>query len=90
MRKGNLTREQAITKVGLAAVEMVEGKNCDFTGRIQCDGDNSIEFAASVNTTSNDGDCVLTVYYYQSKESLDLSGGDLGNCEWSIYGYEVI
>ena len=54
MRKGNLSRDQVIELVGLDAVESVENENCDYTNRVQTDGDDSVEFSAIIN-------CVLPV-----------------------------
>ncbi|HBG07680.1 MAG: hypothetical protein A2075_09150 [Geobacteraceae bacterium GWC2_58_44] len=90
MRKGNLTREQAVAVVGEAAVAKVEADNCDYTSRVQTDGDTGVEFSASVKCTDKDGDdCVLVAYYYQEPEDLD-GCEDLGNLDWTIEGYEII
>ena len=37
--KGEMNREQAVAMVGEVAVDKVERENCDFTNRVQCDGD---------------------------------------------------
>ncbi len=84
MQKGNLTREQAINLVGIAAVMAVEAKNCDFTNRVMDDG-GVVEFAASVVTSEG----VLTAYYYTSQEEIDAAGEDLSDVDWEIYGYEI-
>ena len=83
MQKGNLTREQAINLVGIAAVMAVEDKGCDFTNRVMDGG--VVEFAASVVTSEG----VLTAYYYTSQEEIDAAGEDLSNVDWEIYGYEI-
>lgn len=87
--QGNLTREQAVTIVGAAALAKVNALNCEFTGRLQCDGDTRDEFAASVRCEDIDGDeCTLTAYYYQEAddvaavESLDQLG-------WEVQGYAI-
>lgn len=88
--KGNLTREQAVAQVGETAVISAESANCEPTGRLQTDGDDRVEFSASVRCDDASGDdVVLTVYYYPTQEELDLAGDDLGNVKWGIEGYEV-
>lgn len=90
MRYGKLTRDQAIEIAGAAKVDEVDAKNCDFTNRLQTDGDEAIEFSASVSFEDADGDdCSLTAFYYQFQEDLDGAGDDLSNCDWVIAGYEV-
>jgi len=86
MRKGDLTREQAIKIAGIKAVEEVEKRNCDFTNRVQCDGDNSVEFASIVKFSDKRN---LTAYYYQSQEELDACKGDLSRLNWEIHGFEI-
>jgi len=88
MRKGDLTREQAIERAGLELVEKVEGLNCDFTGRLQTDGDKAVEFSAGTNFIDQDGyNRVLTAYYYQDPEDLDEN--DFDDLDWEISGYEI-
>lgn len=94
MRKGNLTREQAIKMAGLKMVEKVESESCDFTNRLQTDGDNAIEFSASVEFTDNEStERTLTAYYYQDPETfnevMEETGGDMGCLDWEIHGYEI-
>ncbi len=90
MRKGDLTREQAIRAAGLAKVEELEALNCDFTNRLQTDGDEAIEFAATVDFVDVEGtQRALTAYYYQYQEDLDRAADDLGRLDWDIEGYEV-
>lgn len=88
--KGTLSRDQAIAQVGLAAVEVVEGENCDFTNRVQPDGDSRIEFSASADATDQDGDPVtLVAYYYQEQSDVDAIEQELEELEWKIHGFEV-
>ncbi len=90
MRRGNLTRDQAIAEVGIEAVDMVDSANCDFTNRVQTDGDEGIEFSATVSTTDREGyDIRLVAFYYQAQADLDAAGDDLSNCDWAVSGYEV-
>ena len=88
MRKGRLTRELAIQEVGLEIVEKLEHKNCDFSGCLQVDGDDVVEFTASIAFTNSDGDdCHLIAYYYQMAE--DMEGIELDQLDWKIEGYEI-
>lgn len=91
MRKGDLTRAQVIEIVGLELVEELERENCDFTNRLQTDGDDAVEFSASVVFVDNEGNNrTLTAYYYQDPEDLEeLEDGDLGSLNWEIEGYEI-
>jgi flagellar hook protein FlgE len=89
MRKGNLTREQAIEAAGLEAVEKVESMNCDFSNRVQTDGDTAVEFESCVYFIDNEGNKrSLTAYYYQEQEDLD-EVEDMGSLDWEINGYEL-
>lgn len=90
MKKGEMNREQVIEMVGIESVVAVEKENCDFTNRVQCDGDESVEFSASVKAVDKNGDdCQLIAYYYQSPEAIKAADGDLGSCDWEINGYEL-
>lgn len=90
MTKGNLTREEAIQEVGLEAVQQVESANCDFTNRVQTDGDPNVEFSASVPCMDAEGEtCTLTAYYYQDPDDLDRAE-NLDELEWQIAGYEIV
>jgi hypothetical protein len=85
MTKGTMTREQAIQAMGAELVNMLDSVNCAPTGRLQTDGDDRVEYSASI---SDNGDAVLTAYYYQS--AADLEGvEDLSDLEWTIAGYDL-
>jgi len=88
--KGEMTRAQAVAAVGESAVDEVESKGCDFTGRVQCDGDSRVEFSASVRCEDREGYHVtLIAYYYQDQADLD-GVDDLGNLEFDVEGYDVV
>ena len=88
--KGEMTREQAVAAVGEDAVNNVERENCDFTNRVQCDGDTRVEFAASVRCEDTEGNAVtLRAYYYQEKADVDAVD-NLDELDWKIEGYEVV
>ena len=93
MKKGTLTREQAIEIVGVDAVVRVEQENCDFTNRVgyngSIQGDAEVEFSASVRAEDKDGnDVSLIAYYYQDAEAVDEN--ELDCLDWEICGHEVI
>lgn len=90
-KHGNMTREQAIEAVGLQLVERLDSEDCDFTGRLQTDGDDSIEFSASIALPEDREDFYthLFAFYYQSPEAIEAAGEDLSNCDWKISGYEI-
>lgn len=91
MQKGNLTQAEAIEIVGSDAVKHVQNANCDFTNRVQTDGDDSVEFSAEVKCKdTEDRNVTLVAYYYQTPDALDAAGDDLSNLEWQVAGYEVI
>lgn len=88
--KGEMTREQAVAMVGEVAVDKVERENCDFTNRVQCDGDTRTEFAASVRCEDREGNKVtLVAYYYQEQADVDAVE-NLDELNWEIAGYEVV
>ena len=94
MRKGNLTREQAIEQVGEAAVTKVDSENCDFTNRVgfngSVQGDDEVEFAASVVCEDTGGcEVSLVAYYYQDAEDVDAAEG-IDQLDWEVEGYEII
>lgn len=83
MRKGNLTRAQIEAIYGPGLLDKLDRENCDFTDRLQTDGDRAVEFSASVQS----GDDIITAYYYQDPDALNVE--DLGNLHWEINGYEI-
>lgn len=96
--KGTMTRAQAIQEAGLAAVEAVERENCEPTNRVgyngSCQGDDLIEWSASVPYTDKDGDdATLIMYYYtdDEDEKFATETDDWGGVDWDdkIAGYEV-
>jgi hypothetical protein len=90
MKHGKMTRDQAIEAAGIETVNKLDYENCDFTNRVQTDGDTSVEFSASVKFVDSDGlDRALVAYYYQEPESLD-GVEDLGSLDWAIEGYEIV
>ena len=93
MKKGTLTREQAIEIVGVDAVAKVDQENCEFTNRVgyngSTQGDDEVEFSASVRAEDKNGnDVSLIAYYYQDAKAVDKN--ELDCLPWEIRGYEVI
>lgn len=89
--KGTLTRSQVVSAVGEDAVKRVEAENCDFTNRLQCDGDERVEFSATVGATDAEGNSVrLVAFYYQTQAALAAAGDDLSSCDWTVEGYDVV
>jgi hypothetical protein len=94
MKKGNLTRSEAVAIVGEAAVATAEAENCEPTNRVgyngAIQGEDLIEWSGSASAEDKDGnECTVTAYYYTSQEEIDAAGDDLSNVNWKIYGYEV-
>ncbi len=89
MTKGTLSRDQAIAAVGHKTVDLVDGLNCDFTNRVQTDGDTRVEFSASTPCVDAEGyNGILVVYYYQEQADLD-EAEELDHLNWTITGYEI-
>lgn len=65
-------REKAIARVGVSNVESVERLNCEPTNRVgfngSCQGDDFIEWAASLLLELGGIPVTLTVYYYTDAE----------------------
>lgn len=65
-------RDQAIAHIGLAHVEAVDRLNCEPTNRAgfngSCQGDDSIEWSASLPLELDGIPVTLTVYYYTDAE----------------------
>ena len=97
MKKGSVTREQALAVVGEQAVDAVERKNCEPTNRVgyngACQGDDLCEWCASVSCKDKDGnECTLAAYYYTTNEQDEVmaaNSGDGSYIDWEIAGYEM-
>lgn len=80
----NLTRQEAIARVGLAAVEAVERKNCDPTNRVgfngACQSDDFIEWSASHSCEADGLPVVLEVYYFTDSEDEVIAAEDGWDC----------
>jgi hypothetical protein len=89
-----VSRNEAIKRLGLKAVEAVEKENCEPTNRVQDDNDTTIEYAASVVRMIDGHQVVLTAYYYPDESEFYGADGepieDLGNIDWKIARYEIV
>lgn len=88
MKHGKLTRDQAIAAVGIDTVNKLDAINCEPTSRCQCDGDDSVEYSASLRV----GDMSITAYYYTTPEQEQIMAdhdGDGSAIDWTIEGYEI-
>ena len=83
-----LTREQAISEVGLKFVEQVESALCDFSNRVTNDG--SVEFCATVKAgVDEDGfSRTITAVYFQDADAVD-GVEDLSDLQWVVDHYTV-
>lgn len=88
MTKGNLTRAQVIAIVGEETINQLDAINCEPTNRVQCDGDDRVEFAAELSCTDLTGEaCSVVAYYYQDESDADSE--DLSSLDWTVAGYEI-
>ena len=98
MKKGNLTREQAVAIIGESSVSRAESANCEPTGRVgyngACQGDDLCEWSASCLGEDTAGtECSVVVYYYTTNDQDDTMAaqdGDGTAIDWEIEGYEII
>ena len=77
-------RDQAIVGVGLANVEAVERLNCEPTNRVgfngSCQGDDFIEWSASLRLDIDGFLFTLTVYYYTDAEDESVAASSGWDC----------
>lgn len=94
MEKGSLTRQQAVARVGEAAVLRAESEGCEPTGRVGYNGamhgDDLTEWRASAQAVDEEGiECSVYVYYYTDNDRDERMGQGDADIEWEIAGYEV-
>lgn len=95
MKKGNLTREQAVAIAGETLVAAAEDDNAEYTGRVgyngSTHGDDFVEFSGSAQGDGVDGEiCIVVVYYYQDADAHDAHADDLSALDWIVSGYEIV
>ena len=79
-----INKEQAITAVGMDAVESVRALPCDLTNRVT-DGtewQGYTEFAATLKTKDTDDDEVILVAYYFFPTDEVMAAYDLSSLSW--------
>jgi hypothetical protein len=92
----DVSRREAIKRVGLDNVLKIESENCEPTNRLLGDGDTTIEYKASIacKELGTGYDVILEAYYYPDQsEFLDADGEpieDLGNIDWEIDRYVIV
>lgn len=98
-----MTRHEALKRVGLLNVEVVEAENCEPTNRMYDHEDGEIEWSASVTVNTSGlpldqiyyhpvGGCNIKVYYYtdaEDAERVEECGGDWGILNWIPHHYEI-
>lgn len=88
----NLTRDQAISLVGIETIEKLEKEHCNPTNKfindILLETENLlfafllVEYKSSIK--SNDGSATISAYYY-----IDSSIDNLDNAVWEIHHYAI-
>ena len=76
----NLTRDQAISLVGIETIEKLEKEHCNPTNKFI--NDILVEYKSSIK--SNDGSATISAYYY-----IDSSIDNLDNAVWEIHHYAI-
>jgi hypothetical protein len=85
-----MTRDQAIAKVGLVAVERAENDNCEPTGRLMPAGCQDMQEWAGQSTGVFDVIPVnVRALYYPTDAEIDAAGEDLSYVDWRIDGYTI-
>ena len=90
MRLIEIPEVEAIKRVGVANIEAVKKLNCEFTGRLIDDVYEQTEMSASINCKDLNGeDVILTINYLLDNSDIEDSGGDMCNCDYSNYTFEI-
>jgi hypothetical protein len=98
MKKGTLTREQAVEVFGEDNVRELESHNCEPTGRVGYNGavhgDSLCEWSASAEFHDRDENSVsLIAYHYTTNEEdaqIAAADGDGSAITWKIHGFEIV
>ena len=92
MKKGNLSREQAVKLFGEGIISKLEYQSCEPTSRLQTDGDDSTEYTASVKVNHHDYDYVVAYYYTTPEQEQRMADcdGDGSVIDWEIEGFEAV
>lgn len=92
----NMTRDEAISIVGMNAILSVEKENCEPTNRVgfngECQNDDQTEWSASIHCKDiDDEECTLIAYYYTTnKQDQIISDASDGSAiDWTIDHYAI-
>lgn len=88
----NLTRDQAISLVGIETIEKLEKEHCNPTNKfindilLETENDKIVNILAEYKSSikSNDGSATISAYYY-----IDSSIDNLDNAVWEIHHYAI-
>lgn len=91
-----VTREEAIEKVGLKVVEEVESENCEWHsggGQAMGEYDTIQTWVARISIQNNpDWETIEAVYFVDDSDFFEEDGEaieDLSNIHWEISHYEI-
>lgn len=91
MQYGSLTREQAIEAVGEEVMAQLDMEECFPTDRVQPDGDDSIEYRATIRVSGNEFVERISAYFYLDPETVENSEPSMFDVNWdkAFAGYEI-
>lgn len=90
-QRGDLTRQEAVERVGEQAVAAVEAENAYPTSRVLPYGDTDVEWRADHICTDLAGDEVcISIYWYFSEDEM-AAVDEADQLDWTIKGdaYEI-
>lgn len=83
-----MTRDEAIKTVGIESVDAVENLGCDYSGLLLPDGDERVEFIATLRLPEESEFETITAVYYQDNADV-AAAEDLDNLDWEIATYRL-
>ena len=83
-----MTRHEAIAAVGPETVESVDNLNCDYSGCLLPDGDDRVEFIATLRLPEASEYETLTAVYYQPKDAV-AAATELDQLDWEVAAYRL-
>jgi len=91
-----VTREEAIEKVGIEAVERVEAENCEWNsggGKMFGEHDTTQTWNSRISIKNNEEyEAIYAIYFVEDEEFIDSDGDpieDLSNIYWKISHYVI-
>ena len=91
MRHGKLSRDHVVALFGEEVIAKLDAEPCEPTSRLQTDGDDSVEYSATIRVKHEDYTYV-TAYYYTTPEQEQRMAdcdGDGSVIDWEIEGYDI-